>query len=99
MNILMFFQRRATRRRPKSGPWRETLEMVPEKGTPNNNAKVCILVWMVVKVIFLFPQRILFEQGSQHSVQGAGRGEDHKVGGNSGPADKGGDGKKCKNNQ
>jgi hypothetical protein len=53
---------------------------------------------MVLKVILLFPQRILFDQGSQHSVQGDAKGDDHKVGGDSGPADKGGDGKKRKNN-
>ena len=73
--------------------------LLPEQGTPNNNAKVCMPVWMVVKVIFMFPQRILFDQGSQHSVQGAGRGEDRKVWDDSGPANKGGEGKKRKNNK
>jgi hypothetical protein len=79
--------------------WRWPKVLVPEQGKTNINGKVCIPVWMVVKVIFLFPQRILFDQGSQHSLQGAGRGEDRKVGGDSGPANKWRDGKKCKNNQ
>ena len=49
-----------------------------------------------LKVILLFSQRVLYDQGCQHSVGSAGRGNDRKVGEASGPAIKGGEDKKRK---
>ena len=49
-----------------------------------------------LKVILLFSQRVLYDQGCQHSVESAGRGNDGKVGEASSPVIEGGDDKKRK---